>query len=86
VYNEVGGKILMALQMKTKDYLEQLEQELRAHPMVAARLSHKRDMFAAEAAVKNYVWGEPFPDQGWAGTGTARQIKFVYDQLTKKKQ
>ena len=76
----------MALHMKTKEHLEQLEQELRAHPMVAARLSHKRDMFAAEAAVRNYVWGEPFPDQGWAGTGTAKQIKFAYDQLTKKKQ
>jgi hypothetical protein len=76
----------MALHVKTKESLEQLEQELRAHPMVAARLGHKRDMFAAEAAVRNYVWDEPFPDPGWAGTGTARQIKFAYDQLTKKKQ
>jgi hypothetical protein len=76
----------MALHMKTKDDLEQLEQQLRTHPMVAARLSHKRDMFAAEAAVKNYVWGEPFPDQGWAGTATARQIKYAFDQLTKKGQ
>jgi len=74
----------MTLRIKTKQELEQLEQELRAHPMVAARLNHKRDMFAAEAAVKNYVWGEAFPDPGWAGTATARQIKFVYDQLTKK--
>lgn len=76
----------MALHIRTTAHLEQLEKELRAHPMVAARLSHKRDMFAAEAAVRNYVWGEPFPDQGWAGTGTARQIKFAFDQLTKKKQ
>jgi hypothetical protein len=76
----------MALHMRTKEDLEQLEKDLRAHPMVAARLSHKRDMFAAEAAVKNYVWNEPFPDQGWAGTATARQIRFVYDQLTQKKQ
>lgn len=73
----------MALQIKTKKRLEELEQQLRAHPMVAARLGHKRDMFAAEAAVKNYVWGEPFPDPGWAGTATARQIKFAYDQLAK---
>lgn len=74
----------MAVTIKTKEYSQQLEQKLRAHPMVAARLSHKRDMFAADAAVKNYVWGEPFPDQGWAGTATARQIKYAYDQLTKK--
>jgi hypothetical protein len=76
----------MALHIETKEHMEQLEQELRAHPMVAARLSHKRDMFAAEAAVKNFVWHEPFPDPGWAGTATARQIKFVYDQLKKKRQ
>ncbi len=95
VYND-GEEHSMALHMKTKEELEQeqlareesqqLEQELRAHPMVAARLSHKRDMFAADALVKNYVWDVPLADQGWAGTGTARQIRSVYDQLTKKKK
>ena len=69
----------------TKEELEQLERELRADPMVAARLRHMRDKFAADAVVKNLVWGEPLPDQGWAGTATARQIKYVFDQLTKKK-
>ena len=71
----------MALRWKTKENLQQLEQELRSHPMVAARLSHQRDKFAAEHLVKNFVWGTPLPDQGWAATATARQIKFVYDQL-----
>ena len=60
-----------------------MRQVIAAHPMVAARHGHKRDMFAAEAAVKNYVWNEPIPDQGWAGTATARQIKFVFDPLTR---
>jgi hypothetical protein len=75
----------MALHTKTKEELEHLEQELRAHPMVAARLNHLRDKFAADALVKNYVWGESMADPKWINTATARQIKFVYDQLTKQK-
>jgi hypothetical protein len=74
----------MALYLNTPENLKKLEEELRAHPMVAARLNHKRDMFAAEALVKNFVWGKPLADQGWAGTGTARQIKSVYDELEEK--
>jgi hypothetical protein len=70
----------------TNDNLQQLEQQLRAHPMVAARLRHKRDMFAAEAAVKHNIYGEPFPADSWAGSSTAQQVKIAYDQLTKKKQ
>jgi len=75
----------MALYMNVKTK-KQLEQELRAHPMVAARLSHKRDMFAAEAAVKHFVHGEPFPVNTWAGSATAQQVKIAYDELTKKKE
>lgn len=70
--------------MSSRD-LQQLEQQLRAHPMVAARLSHGRDTFAAEAAVKHFVYGERFPVTSWARTSTAQQVKIAYEQLTKSK-
>lgn len=76
----------MELFMTQKDDLQQLEQQLRAHPMVAPRLNHKRDMFAAEAAVKHYIYGEPYPVDSWPRSATAQQVKIAYDQLTKKKQ
>ena len=53
--------------------------------MVALRLSHKRDMFAAEAAIRHYIYGEPFPVSTWERTSTAQQIKIAYSQLTGKK-
>jgi hypothetical protein len=68
------------------DDLQRLEQQLRAHPMVAPRLRHQRDMFAAEAAVKHHVYGEPFPVDTWPRSATAQQVKIAYQQLTKKKQ
>lgn len=76
----------MALHIETKETRQQLEQQLRAHPMVAPKLSNKRDMFIAEAAVKHFVHGEPFPVNTWAGSATAQQVKIAYDELTKKKQ
>jgi hypothetical protein len=75
----------MALYIKTKETQQQLEQQLRAHPMVADRLRHKGYMFVAEAAVKHFVHGERFPVNTWAGSATAQQVKIAYDELTKKK-
>jgi hypothetical protein len=69
----------------TINELHHFEEQLRAHPMVAPRLQHKRDMLAADAAVKHYIYGEPYPDPGWAKTGTAQQVKSAYDQLLKQR-
>ena len=58
----------MALYIQTKETRKQLEEWLRAHPMVTLRLGHKRDMFAAEAAVKHFVHDVPWPVTTWAGS------------------
>jgi hypothetical protein len=70
----------------TKDELKRLEQHLREHPMVALRLRHKRDMFAADAAVKNCIYGESFPVDTWEKSSTAQQVRIAYAQLTKNQQ
>jgi len=69
----------------TINELQHFERQLRSQPIVALRLRHKRDMFAAEAAVKHYIYGEPYPVPKWAGTRTAQQVKVAYDQLSKQK-
>jgi hypothetical protein len=66
--------------------LEILEQQLRAHKIVAPRLSHARDTLAAEAAVRHFVYGEPFQVTSWARSSTAQQVKIAYEQLTKSKR
>ena len=76
----------MALHIAKEVLRQLLEQKLRAHPMVAARLSHKAYKWVAEAAVKHYVWSEPFPVNTWPGTSTAQLVKNAFDQLSKNKQ
>ena len=62
-----------------------LEQTLRAHPLVAPRLAHKRDMNAAEAAVQECIHGTPVPDF-WKRTATVQQVKMAYSQLVDEKR
>jgi hypothetical protein len=63
--------------------LEHLEKKLRAHPLVAPRLSHKRDMNAAEAAVQECIHGTPIPVDSWRRSSTAQQVRLAFSQLSK---
>ena len=61
----------MALPVKSTETKQQLEQRLRAHPVVAPKPDHKQDMFAADA---------------WEGSATAEQVKIASVAELKKKQ
>ena len=61
----------------------ELENKLRAHPLVAPRLKHARDTHAAEAAVRECIYGEPIPEW-WRRTSTYKQIKLAFSEITKQ--
>jgi hypothetical protein len=60
----------------------QLERNLRDHPLVAPRLKHERDSQAAEAAVREWIYGEPVPIQSWLRASTYQQVKLTFKQIT----
>ena len=60
-----------------------LEKKLREHPLVAPRLKHARDTHAAEAAVRECVYGEPITVSSWLRSSTYQQVKMAYAQITK---
>ncbi len=60
----------------------QLERNLRDHPLVAPRLKHERDAQAAEAAVRECIYGEPVPIQSWLRSSTYQQVKLAFKQIT----
>ncbi|MGA9108338.1 MAG: hypothetical protein ACLQPN_06955 [Bryobacteraceae bacterium] len=62
---------------------KQLEKRLREHPLVAARLKHARDTHAAEAAVRECIYGEPITVSSWLRSSTYQQVKLAYNQITK---
>jgi hypothetical protein len=62
---------------------KQLEKRLREHPLVAARLKHARDMHAAEASVRECIYGEPITVSSWLRSSTYQQVKLAYGQITK---
>ena len=62
---------------------KQLEKKLREHPLVAARLKHARDTHAAEAAVRECIYGEPITISSWLRSSTYQQVKLAYSQITK---
>lgn len=70
----------------SSDDSHDLEQQLRAHPMAQARLRHTRDKFAAEAAVKNCIYGEPYPVDSWQRSSTAQQVRIAYEEVKQKKR
>jgi hypothetical protein len=67
--------------MPTNDRAE-LEKKLREHPLVAARLKHERDSQAAEAAVRECIYGEPVPISSWLRSSTYQQVKLAFSQVT----
>lgn len=62
--------------------LERLERQLREHPLVAPRLKHERDAQAAEAAVRECIYGEPVPIASWFRSSTYQQVKLAFGQIT----
>jgi putative transcriptional regulator len=62
---------------------KQLERKLRDHPLVAARLKHARDTHAAEAAVRECIYGEPITISSWLRSSTYQQVKLAYSQITR---
>jgi hypothetical protein len=70
--------------LEEADIVTELEKKLRAHPMVAARLKHARDTFAAEAAVRECIHGDPVEIESWRRSSTYKQIKLAFSQLTTK--
>lgn len=60
----------------------ELEKRLREHPLVAARLRHERDAQAAEAAVRECIYGEPVPISSWLRSSTYQQVKLAFSQIT----
>jgi hypothetical protein len=67
--------------MSTADRAE-LEKKLREHPLVAARLRHERDAQAAEATIRECVYGEPVPIASWLRSSTYQQVKLAFSQVT----
>ncbi len=67
--------------MSTTDRAE-LEKQLREHPLVAARLRHERDAQAAEAAIRECIYGEPVPIPSWLRSSTYQQVKLAFRQIT----
>jgi hypothetical protein len=62
---------------------KQLEKKLREHPLVAARLRHARDTHAAEAAVRECIYGEPIVVSSWLRSSTYQQVKLAYGQIAR---
>jgi hypothetical protein len=60
----------------------ELERRLRAHPLVSARLRHERDSQAAEAAVRECIYGDPIPISSWLRSSTYQQVKLAFSQIT----
>lgn len=60
----------------------ELEKRLREHPLVAARLRHERDAQAAEAAVRECIYGDPIPISSWLRSSTYQQVKLAFSQIT----
>lgn len=60
----------------------ELEKKLREHPLVAARLRHERDAQAAEAAIRECIYGEPIPISSWLRSSTYQQVKLALSQIT----
>jgi hypothetical protein len=60
----------------------ELEQKLREHPLVAARLRHERDAQAAKAAIRECIYGEPVPIASWLRSSTYQQVKLAFSQIT----
>jgi hypothetical protein len=60
----------------------ELERQLRDHPLVAPRLKHERDTQAAEAAVRECIYGETVPISSCLGSSTYRQVKLAFSQIT----
>jgi hypothetical protein len=59
----------------------ELEKKLREHPLVAARLRHERDAQAAEAAIRECIYGEPIPISSWLRSSTCQQVKLAFSQI-----
>ena len=68
----------------TSHETSRVEQALRQHPTVAARLGHQRDHAAAEAAILFLCRGKQCPVDGWPLTRTWQQIEAVHSELTAK--
>jgi hypothetical protein len=60
----------------------ELEKRLREHPLVAARLRHERDAQAAEATIRDCIYGEPVPIPSWLRSSTYQQVKLAFSQIT----
>lgn len=60
----------------------ELEKMLRDHPLVAPRLRHERDAQAAEAAVRECIYGEPIPIASWLRSSTYQQVRLAFSQIT----
>jgi hypothetical protein len=67
--------------MSTSDRAE-LERKLREHPLVAPRLKHGRDAQAAEATVRECIYGEPITIPSWLRSSTYQQVKLAFSQIT----
>lgn len=59
----------------------ELERRLREHPLVAPRLRHERDAQAAEATIRECVYGEPAQISSWLRS-TYQQVKLAFSQIT----
>jgi hypothetical protein len=60
----------------------ELERKLREHPLVAPRLRHERDAQAAEATIRECVYGEPVQISSWLRSSTYQQVKLAFSQIT----
>ncbi|HLK21216.1 MAG TPA: hypothetical protein VKT81_19835 [Bryobacteraceae bacterium] len=60
----------------------ELEKKLREHPLVAARLRHERDAQAAEATIRDCIYGEPVQISSWLRSSTYQQVKLAFSQIT----
>ncbi|MBZ5611146.1 MAG: hypothetical protein LAP38_23025 [Acidobacteriia bacterium] len=58
-----------------------LEKRLRQHPLVAPRLNHARDMHAAEATIRECIYGEPVTIESWRRSSTYHQIKMAFRKI-----
>lgn len=65
------------------EHLPVLEKKVRELPMVAARLRHARDTYAADAAVKELIYGDPVPIDSWRRSSTYNQVRLDFSRFTK---
>ncbi len=66
----------------SRPIMKDLERRLREHPLAAARLAHKRDMHAAEAAVQECINNTPITVDSWRHSSTAQQVRIAFAKVS----